>query len=616
MGRLGRLSTLLLVFLFLPQSVFAKITTKSTLVTPNIELGDQVQIVVEYTSDESSNALGSKIRPPQSVSDGALEFIGTNQSSSSSYSFSNGKSTSTYTRTFTLTYGAYKEGTWTVPAFDLGLGDGKKAGPFVVKVYKKLPEKYKKEKAQKRKKSFGGLLDQMFGGGFDNAFNKTPVEDVGFFAEAEVDKTKVYKGEQIFVRFYIYASGVITQFDTLKFPTFEGFWKEDVNFAGRFVWQPVIKNGKRMQRAELSSYILIPYKEGNHVVDSFELRASVTPRRFGFGRGAKLLKYTTKPIKIDVLPLGENTPESYQGGVGLFASGVVGGRDRREVVEGQAFRVQVKVVGDKSNAKFVEAPRIDLNDDFKLLSQQEEYKFFPQSLSSMKVFTYNLIPKKPGVYKIPDVLMSFHKAFEESQPLDELYYEVTQELPTLKVRANPNKKKMDDEVYIVQDDEVVWTKFSKTRVLDFLSFRVHGIFFLIFFFGVVGYAAFLFKNEVSKTIEDDQLFKKLKHHSLVAKKDFKAGRFESSATNLINYYYLIVGGITGKRLSTEEEFSRSVNSLPAGLKSKKMSIIKAMETLQEIRFGSDLSQKQNQDKLKKCIQKQIADAKALESYIS
>ena len=416
MEKLGKWA-LLFSFLF-PLELQAKVTIESKLITPNVAIGDQVQIVIEITSEESGDDLGgNNIRPPQSVNDGALEFIGTNQSSSSSFSFSNGKTNSTYRKTLRITYGAFKEGVWTIPQFNIPQFNvdsvrGKKAGPFKVHVYKELPEKYRKEKVEKEPKAFGGLLDQIFGRDIDNPFNKTPRQKTEFFAEAEVDKTKVYKGEQIFVRFYIYVTGAVTQFDTLKFPTFKGFWKEDVNFAGRFIWQPVMKNGKRMQRAELSSYILIPYKSGDHVIDSFELRASLISRGFGFGRAAKVFKFKTKPIAIDVRPLGEQAPRSYLGGVGLFKVGVVGGNDRREVNEGEAFKIQLKVVGDRSNTKFVDAPKIDLGEDFKLLSQQEEYRFFPKKLSSMKIYTYSLIGKRPGVYKIPDVAMSFHKAFE------------------------------------------------------------------------------------------------------------------------------------------------------------------------------------------------------------
>ena len=613
MVKLGNWIVVSFIILF-SLSLQAKVMVKSRILTPNVAVGDQVQVLIKYTAEDSGASLGSKLKPPQSVSDGALEFIGTNQSSSSSFSFINGKSKSTYTKTLVLTYGAFKEGEWTIPQFDLGLG-GQKAGPFKVRVYDRLPEKYRKEKSKKDPKAFGGLLDQVFGRDFDNPFNKTPNQKVEFFAEVEVDKTRVYKGEQIFVRFYLYASGVVTQFDTLKFPTFEGFWKEDVNFAGRFVWKPVMKNGKQMQRAELSSYILIPYKAGNHVVDSFELRASVVPHHFRFGRGTKVSKFKTKPVDIEVLPLGENRPESYQGGVGLFAAGVVGGRKRREVLEGQVFRVQLKVVGDHSNTKFVDAPKVDLGDDFKLLSQQEEYRFFPQNLSSMKIFTYNIIGKKLGVYKIPDVVMSFHKAFEKHRK-EGLYYEVIQELPTLKVRDDPNRKKLDDEVYTTEADKNIWTLFSSMPIFDLLAFRTPSWFFwLVSMFGLI-FVVLIFRKEINKRAKEDKLLEKLKGHSLSAEKDFKSGEFESSVIHLINYYYLIVGGITGKRLSTEEEFSSSLDSLPVGLKAKKIGMIETMQELQELRFGRKLSQKANQDKLKECIQRQTADAKTLESYIS
>ena len=60
----------------------------------------------------------------------------------------------------------------------------------------------------------------------------------------------------------------------------------------------------------------------------------------------------------------------------------------------------------------------------------------------------------------------------------------------------------------------------------------------------------------------------------------------------------------------------SIESIPAGLKKHKESIKEQMNELQELRFGSDLSIKKNQDRLDECIQKQEKDLKLLESYIS
>lgn len=611
-----KLGKIFLLLTFLPLSAFSKVSVKSVLSTPNVGVGDQVRISIEYKSKVSAKELEADLRPPQSVSNNALDLIDTNTSISQGFNISNGKTTRSYTRTITLTYAAFKEGLWTIPKFNLGLGDEKTAGPFKVRVYKELPEKYKQKNQNQGSGIFGGLFDQMINGG---RLNRTQSSKVEFFAEAEVDKTTIYEGEQLYVRFYIYTTGVVTQFDTLKFPTFEGFWKEDVNFAGRFVWKPFVKDGKKMQRAELSSYILIPYKAGPHEIDSFELRTSIRPSRFSFNRSSKSFKMKTKPIAINVLPLEGSKPDSYLGGVGLFASGVVGGRGRREVLEGESFKLQLKVVGDESSTKFTDVPKIDLGEDFKLLSQKEEYRFFPQNLSSMKVFTYNLIGRKPGVYKIPDVVMSFHKAYDESvaESGDEKFYEVIQELPTLKVRKNTNIKKMEDESYFSADDEPVkWLPFSSNVILAFLSLKVPFIFYILLFFMLTGFAYAIFIKEVNKNEEDRSLFEKLKEHSLNAKKEFKAGDFRSSALSLINYYYLVVGGITGKRLSTEEEFKLSLASLPAGLKSQKAKILETMQELQALRFGSDLSLKENQDKLKRCIQKQILDSKNLEAYIS
>gem|GEM_PF-2599998 len=601
--------------LFNFNQAFAEVRVKARLITPNVSIGEQVRIQIELSSSEN-NDFGGDVRPVEIIGDGALEFLGINQSSSSSYSIMNGKTKSSFTKTLTLNYAAFKEGVWTVPKINIGSSGGKTAGPFKVRVFKVLPDKYKKNRAQAKKpKQYGGLLDKIFGGGQNSAYDNSPNRKIEFFAEAEVDKTKVYAGEQIYVSFNIYTSGSITQFDTLKFPTFKGFWKEDVNFAGRFMWEPVIKNGRRMQKAELSSYILIPYKAGNLEVDSFKLRAGVSQRSFGFGRENKVIKFDTKSIPIEVLPFTEPEPESFKGGVGRFAAGVVGGLNRRQINAGEVYELRLKVVGDQSSVKFVEAPALDLGDDFKLLSQDEEYRFFKRNLSSMKIFKYNIIPKKEGIFKIPDAVLDFHAAYGEKNGPDS-FYQLVQELPTLKVIKGRGKVKAKDELFISEDKTAKWRSFKEQRFLEFISSKISWWLYLIFMLALFVASYFVFKREIKVGEFDDLLRDKLENYTQKAKESFKDRNFKNSATELINYYYLIVGALIGKRLSTEEEFMVSIESIPAGLKKHKESIKEQMNELQELRFGSDLSIKKNQDRLDRCIQKQEKDLKLLESYIS
>ena len=123
-----------------------------------------------------------------------------------------------------------------------------------------------------------------------------------FFTEVEVDKTEIFKGEQFVATWYIYVTkgASLGTFDTLKFPTLKGFWKEDVYFASRFYWKPYKKDGKIYMRATLGAYALTPYNSGNFEVDPFELRTVVTKGFFNSRR--KVVKAQSDPVAILVKP--------------------------------------------------------------------------------------------------------------------------------------------------------------------------------------------------------------------------------------------------------------------------------------------------------------------------
>lgn len=613
MEKLGKaLFVIFFLFLGLPSLALAKTTVKAELLDEDVEVGDQVRVVVSITSDDGMKNFSDDFKPPQSVGDGALDFVSSSMSSNTSYRIANGKTEASFIKRITLTYAAFKEGTWSIPKFSVSDEiNGASVGPFKVRVHKELPENLQRKKQQQSQQpstnnGFGSLFKQFFGRNIeDDPFdsNRGQDEDLAFFSEVEVDKKTVFEGEQIFAKFYIYTNGVITKFDTLKFPTLQGFWKEDVEFANRFNWESVNRNGKQYQRAVLSSYILIPYTSGEHTIDSFDLRATVSAAGFGFIRDSKIFKKKSQEVKINVLPLNplpEDSLGQYKGGVGKFGLDVLGETDKKEILQGETFRLKLKVVGSESSVKFIEAPDLDLGGEFKLLSVEEDYKFFPAKLSSIKVFTYNMIPLKEGLYKIPDIKLMFHKNYEpELQP--PFYYDLTQEMPILKIQKNTKTNKFTDEDYIeleknaeIQPFKSTW--YEKIVEVNIPDYVYYSLFCLVLFAG-----AFIFKKELEFLEKPISFEESLNQKNQEIEKSVNDKNFETAATQFINLNYLLVGGLTGKRSSTEEEYLKSLQSLPAGLKSKKESFSEIMKQTQHLRFGSDLRLKENQDKLLECL---------------
>lgn len=619
MEKLGKTHLIHLLSFFLllvtvPATLWAKTTVQGQILDPNVEVGDQVRIVVSITSDDGMKNFGDGFKPPQSIGGGALDFVSSSTSSSTSYRIANGKTEASFVIKLTLVYAAFKEGTWTIPKLSLSDDIDEKVGPFTVKVYKNLPSHLQRKNQQQQRPStngngFGSLFKRFFGqDGEGDPFNrraKPRDEDLTFFSEVEVDKKTVFAGEQIFAKFYIYTNGVITKFDTLKFPTLQGFWKEDVEFANRFNWESVERDGKQYQRAVLSSYVLIPYTSGDYTIDSFDLRATVSAGGFGFVRDSKIFKKKSQEVSVKVLPLNplpEDSLGQYKGGVGQFGVDILEQGDKKQVLQGETFRLKLKVVGSRSSVKFIEAPDLDLGNEFKLLNVEEDYKFFPAKLSSIKLFTYNLIPLKEGVYKIPDIKLMFHKNYV-SELQEPFYYDLTQEVPLIKVKKNPNAKKFIDEDYIelgettrIKPFKSGWLeKLTAVKIPDYVYYSL----LLLTFIG----GALIFRKELELLEKTMTLEEKLDQHNKEIETFINNKNFESAATQFINLNYLLVGGLTGKRSSTEEEYLRSLELLPAGLKSKKDKFSEIMKKTQHLRFGTDLRLKENQDKLLECLNK-------------
>ncbi|MEO0335281.1 MAG: BatD family protein, partial [Pseudomonadota bacterium] len=76
--------------------------------------------------------------------------------------------------------------------------------------------------------AFADLLNR----GMNDGFQSQPTNpDEAFFIQVDVDKTEAFVGEQVTVAWYLYTRGQIRDIDTLKYPSLNGFWKEEIQLA-------------------------------------------------------------------------------------------------------------------------------------------------------------------------------------------------------------------------------------------------------------------------------------------------------------------------------------------------------------------------------------------------
>ena len=223
------------------------------------------------------------------------------------------------------------------------------------------------------------------------------------FVRVDVDKSKVFVGEQVMVSWYIYTRGHIREIDTLEHPSNKGFWKEDIHIATRLHFTSEVVDGIVYRKALLASYALFPLKEGPALIDSYKVKCVVVQRStYGFGHPIQYIK-TSQPVHLEVMPLpSENPPADFSGAVGTFV--VSSQLDGRNVSVNQPVTLTVRFSG-QGNAKLIDLPELKLPTSLEVYDTKKESRFF-KSGQSYKEFEVLLVPRSSGPFIIPSMSVS------------------------------------------------------------------------------------------------------------------------------------------------------------------------------------------------------------------
>ncbi len=239
------------------------------------------------------------------------------------------------------------------------------------------------------------------------------------YLRTEVNKRKVYIGEQLLVTYRLYFRPEVRTYHPVKMPTNTGFWSEDFDLPPQAQIENVVVNGLNYRVATLKKTALFPTQTGTLTLDPMKITVEtvVRARRRSrslfdsffddpFGRTVQK-SLATKPVKITVLPLPEeDKPADFGGAVGRFRMNVSTDKTSAKVNEAISLKISISGTG---NIKLVDLPKIQIPQDLEQYAPKTSTKINKNGevIGGRKIAEYILIPRIAGAYDLKPVRFSY-----------------------------------------------------------------------------------------------------------------------------------------------------------------------------------------------------------------
>ena len=192
------------------------------------------------------------------------------------------------------------------------------------------------------------------------------------FVSVDFDRKTIYRGQAVLATIAIYTRSNIAGFEEVKFPSFTGFWNQEVETPNNVTFQRVNLNGKIYNMGVLKKYLLFPQRTGKIKVDPFEIvvlsqmrsvrSQSIFDDFFGTYQTVRK-KLISKPVTLNVKELPSNAPASFSGAVGKFSFDAK--LDKQKIKTNEAVTLQVRISGS-GNIKLIETPKIKFPGGFEI----------------------------------------------------------------------------------------------------------------------------------------------------------------------------------------------------------------------------------------------------------
>ncbi len=409
-----------------------------------------------------------------------------------------------------------------------------------------------------------------------------------FFIQVETDKTEVYAGEQVTASFFLYTRGLLRDFDTLKYPSLRGFWKEDIEIATHLNFEQEVVNGIPYKKAMLASYALFPIKEGTVTVDPYQAKCSViTGDAFGFGLGkAYTFTKASQPVKITVKPVpATDRPADYSGAVGEFQ--ISARVEDKNIVEGQPLTLKIRFEG-RGNAKLIEMPPFQAPEGMELYDTQDEARFFRTGMS-YKEFRVLIIPRREGAFTIPGVSVSIF------DPARTQYVKKSTDPITIQVgkgaagkskslNMSDTNKGADDVAGKISSEPRLLTEYREPLRLNGAS---RAALWLVIFASIIAILVWRARIELGWGQKKKDLMRMLKTRLKRVEACAAKGDWRGVGTEMTNTVYFVLGAISGEGGAHLELEKLLLKAPPSVRRELAGPVTKQMEVFQILTFAPE-----------------------------
>ena len=367
------------------------------------------------------NAEGNGFKAPEVG--GCKLLYGPSKSSSYSSQWVNGVSSSSSSEEYTMVYRADQAGKYTVGSATVSVGGRQySTKPFTIEI---LPPDRSAQQGNNR----GSQSVQI-----DNANTQTAGKQVSskdLFVRIILSKSNVYEQEAVVCTIKLYTKYQISQFIANIQPSYNGFLIEELPVSPNLNEIEHV-NGENYMVAELKKCILFPQQSGKLTITSGTYDVTVvqyeqfrTP--FGIMRQPveKQLQVKSNTSSVNILPLPEPKPASFNGAVGNFT---VSTEIKPQVLKTYEAATYSYIIRGSGNIKYLKSPTIGFPSQFDVYDPQNNINAKPSgsTVSGTVTIDYTFIPQFVGKYEIPGTEFTyFNPATRKYETLTTQKYDLT-----------------------------------------------------------------------------------------------------------------------------------------------------------------------------------------------